>query len=177
MTEQDLTKKILRDANQQAKDLITTAEKHAAEQIATAHAQAEARRVAALEKGQADLAYRKTQQQRAHEVAQIKAQINEEQAWIERAFTTAREKLVHASDEEIKTIVDTFTKKYAHDGDKIIIAKNWGHAFPDLPTADNIQGGIIIENQTYRLELDIDSILAELREPLAPTIAKMLGVL
>lgn len=177
MTEQDLTKKILRDANQQAKDLITAAEQRATEQIDAARAQTEARRVAALEKGQANLAYRKTQQQRAHEVAQIKAQINEEQAWIERAFTTAREKLVHASDEEIKTIVGTFTKKYAHDGDKIIIAKNWAHAFPDLPTVDNIQGGIIIENQTYRLELDIDSILAELREPLAPTIAKMLGVL
>ena len=46
-----------------------------------------------------------------------------------------------------------------------------------LPTTAVIQGGLIIENQTYRLEFDIDSILAELREPLAPTIAEMLGVL
>ncbi len=176
MTEQDLTKKILRNAEQQAKDLVAAAEQRATEQLNTAHAQADTRRTAALEKGQASLAFRKTQQQRAYEVAQIKAQINAEQAWIDSAFATAREKLVHASDEEIKTIVAAFTKKYAQDGDKIIIAKNWAHALPDLPTTDNIQGGIIIENQTYRLELDIDSILNELREPLAPTIAQILGV-
>jgi len=177
MTEQDLTKKILRDANKQAKDLVTAAEQHAAKQIFVAKEQAAARKTEALEQGQANLDFRKTQQQRAHEVLQIKAQINAQQGWIDRAFNQAREKLLHASDEEIKNIVQAYTQKYAQSGDKILIAKAWSHALPDLPTTTAIASGIIIENKTYRMELDIDSILAELREPLAPTIAKILGVL
>lgn len=176
MTEQDLTKKILRDAKQQANHLITTAEQHAAEQITAAQAQADTRRANALAKGQAGLEYRKTQQQRAHEVARIKAQINAEQAWVDQAFQTAREKLLHASDKEIQAIVAAYTKKYAQAGDKITIAKNWSHALPDLPTTAAINSGIIIENPTYRLELDMDSVLNELREPLAPTVAQILGV-
>lgn len=177
MTEQDLTKKILRDAKQQAKDLITAAEKQADNQVAAAEQKAAARQAAALQQGQADLDYRKVQQQRAHEVACIKAQINAQQQWVDRAFAQAREKLLHASDKEIQSLVAAYTKKYAHDGDKILIAEAWSHALPQLPTTATIAGGIIIENKTYRLELDIDSILAELREPLAPTVAEMLGVI
>lgn len=177
MTEQDLTRKILRNANQQAKELVATAEQHAAEQISAAKAQAEARYNIALEKNQSNLAYRKEQQQRAHEVEQIKAHINAQQDWVDRAFKQARENLIHASDAEIKTIVDTYVKKYAKHGDKILVAKNWAHALPTYPTTDTIQGGIIIDNETYRIELDIDSILTELREPLASTVAEMLGVL
>lgn len=177
MTEQDLTKKILRNAKQQANDLISAAEKRASEQIAAAQAQADERKKLALKQGQDSLEYRKTQQKRAHEVSCIKAQINAQQDWIEQAFTTAREKLLNASKQEIQTIVDAYTKKYAKPGDKILIAKNWAHAFPKLPTTTAINGGIIIENQTYRLELGIDNILAELREPLAPTVAEILGVL
>ncbi len=58
-----------------------------------------------------------------------------------------------------------------------MVAKAGAYALPKLPTTDAIQGGIIIENPTYRLELDVDSILNELREPLAPTVAEILGVL
>lgn len=177
MTEQDLTKKILHSANQQAKNLITEAEEHAAEQIAAAKKQADARRKAALAKGKANMAYRETQQQRAHEVARIKAEINAEQGWVDRAFEAAREKLVHASDKEIKELVDTYTKKYAKKGDKVLIAEDWAHAVPNLPTTPAIKSGIIIENDTYRIELDIDSILNELREPLAPAVAQILGVM
>ena len=177
MTEQDLTKKILRKANQQAKDLITVAEHRATEQIAVAETQAKNRREVALAQGQAGIALRKTQQQRAHEVARIKAQINAQQAWIDRAFAIAREKLLHASDTEIKNLVAVYTKKYAQPGDTVLIAANWAHAMPELPTTTTIQSGIIIENQTYRIELDIDSILAELREPIAPAVAEILGVI
>lgn len=177
MTEQDLTKKILHDARQQAKELITAAEQRATEQLKTARTQADDKRRAALAKGQASLAYRQTQQERAHEVARIKAQINARQFWIDQVFANAREKLLHATDAEVKNLVDTYTKKYAKTGDKIIIAKNWAHALPELPTTTMIDGGIIIENPNYRIELDIDSILNELREPLAPTLAEMLGVL
>ena len=177
MTEQDLTKKILRNAKQQAQSLITAAEQQAAAQIAAAEQQATTRQAAALAKGQADLNNRKMQQQRAHEVAQIKAHINAQQAWIDTAFATAREKLLHASATEIQQIVAAYTQKYARPGDKITLAADWGHALPELPTTTAIAGGIIIENATYRLELDVDSILHELREPLAPVIAEMLGVL
>lgn len=177
MTEQDLTKKILRNAKQQAKDLVTAAEQRAAEQIANAQAQADHKRETALAKGQADLAYRKVQQQRAHDVARIKAQINAKQAWIDRAFATAKDKLVHASAKEIKTLVDALTQKYAQAGDKVLIAQNWAHAIPNLETTTAIDSGLIIENQTYRIELDIDSILNELKEPLAPTVAEILGVM
>lgn len=177
MTEQDLTKKILRNANQQAKDLIAAAQAQADAKIAEAEQQATARKNAAIGKGKADLAYRQTQQKRAHEVAQIKAQINAQQQWIDQAFSQAREKLLHASDQDIKRLVDTYTKKYAVSGDKIVVAKAWAHALPKLPTTDAIQGGIIIENPTYRLELDVDSILNELREPLAPAVAEILGVM
>ena len=177
MTEQDFTKKILRNAKQQAKDLVTAAEQRANEQLAVANSQAEARKNMALAKGQASLEYRKMQLQRAHEVECIKAQINAKQDWVERAFNQAREKLVHASDQEIKALVEAYTKKYAKAGDKISIAKNWAHALPNLESTTAIDSGIIIENQTYRIELDIDSILNELKEPLAPTVAKILGVL
>ncbi len=177
MTEKELTKKIIRNAKQQASDWVTAAEQRAAEQIASAHKQAEQRLTAALAKGQANIDFRKTQQQRAFEVARIKAQINAQQEWIDRAFAIAREKLLAASDQEIRVIVDHYTKKYAQPTDKILLAAAWSHALPMLPTTAVIQGGLIIENQTYRLEFDIDSILAELREPLAPTIAEMLGVL
>lgn len=176
MTEQDLTKKILRNAKQQAKELVTAAELHAAEQITAAENQATARRQMALKEGQDGLAYRKIQQQRAHQVARIKAQINAQQDWVDRAFVAAREKLLKATDSEIKAIVNAYTKKYAQPGDQILIAENWAHALPELPTA-TINGGIIIENKTYRIEMDIDSILAALREPLAPIVAEMLGVL
>lgn len=177
MTEQDLTKKILRDAKQQANNLISTAEQRAAEQIAAAETQADNRKKAALAKGQADLEFRKTQQQLAHEVACIKAQINAEQNWVDRAFAAAREKLLKASNAEIKALVTHYTQKYAQPDDNVFIAEAWAHAMPELPTTPTIVGGIIIENQTYRLELDVDSILNELREPLAPTVAEMLGVL
>ena len=176
MTEQDLTKRILRQAHQQAKTMVDAAEQHAAEQIATAETQATVRRTIALEKSQAGLAVQKVQQQRAHEVAHIKARINAQQTWIDRAFDVAREKLQHASNSEIQTIVKTYTEKYAKPGDQILIAENWAHALPELPTA-TINGGIIITNQTYRIELDLDSILAELRDAIAPTIAEILGVL
>ena len=177
MTEQDLTQKILRDARRQAKDLIDAAEKQAAAQIVTAEQNATARKKAAIEKGQADLKYRQIGQARAHEVAQIKAQINAQQQQIELAFNQAREKLLHASDTDIKRFVDAYTKKYAQPGDKISIAKAWSHALPKLPTTTAIAGGIIIENNTYRLELDVDSILTSLRETMAPTIAEILGVM
>ena len=177
MTEQDLTKKILRDAERQAKELINAAEKQATAQILTAEQNATARKTAALQKGRADLAYRQTERERAHAVAQIKAKINAEQQQIDLAFNQAREKLIHASAPEIKRLVDTYTKKYAHPGDKITLAKNWSHALPKLPTTTAIAGGMIIENDTYRLELDVDSILGELREPLAPKVAEILGVL
>ncbi len=177
MTEQDLTKKILRDANKQAKDLIAAAEKQAEQQITAAKDAADARQTAAIEKGKADLAYRQTQQARAHEVEQIKAQINAQQQWIDQAFAQAREKLLHASDQDIQRLVDTYTQKYAQKGDKILIAKAWSHALPKLPTTTAIEGGIIIENDTYRMELDVDSILNELREPLAPVVAEILGVM
>ncbi len=177
MTEQDLTKKILHDARQQAKNLVTAAEQRAAEQLNVARAQADDKRRAALAKGQAGLAYRQMQQERAHEVARIKAQINARQTWIDQAFATAKEKLIHATDAEIQNLVDTYTKKYAQSGDKILIAQNWAHALPKLPTTPTIEAGIIIENPNYRIELDVDSILNELREPLAPTLAEMLGVL
>ena len=177
MTEQDLTKKILLHAKQEASHLLADAEQRASEQINTARTQAATRREAALKKGQAGLAYRRTQQQRAHEVATIKAQINAKQTWLDHAFAAAREKLIHASSQEIKNIVDAYTQKYAQPGDKILIAENWAHALPALPTTDTISGGIIIENTKYRIELDLDSILNELREPLAPTIAEILGVM
>lgn len=177
MTEQDLTKKILRNAKQHAQELVTTAEQRAAEQIADAQAQAEQRRATALAQGKANLAYRKEQQQRAYEVTRIKAEINTKQAWVTRAFDMAREKLMHADDHEIQVIVQAYIKKYAQTGDKILIAQNWAHALPDLPVTTAIDSGIIIENQTYRLELDIDSILAELKDPLTPTVAEILGVL
>lgn len=177
MTEQDLTQKILRDANRQAKSLIAAAEKQAAAQILAAEQNASDRKTAALQRGQADLRDRQTQQTRAHEVAQIKAKINAEQQQIDTAFAQAREKLLHASNQDIKRLVDTYTKKYAHQGDKILIAQAWSHALPDLSTTDAIAGGIIIENDNYRLELDVDSILATLREPLAVEIAKILEVM
>lgn len=177
MTEQDLTKKILRNAKQHAQELVTTAEQRAAEQIADAQAQAEQRRATALAQGKADLAYRKEQQQRAHEVTRIKTVINAKQAWVTRAFDMAREKLIHADDREIQAIVQAYIKKYAQAGDKILIAQNWAHALPDLAVTTDINSGIIIENQTYRIELDIDSILAELKDPLTPTVAEILGVL
>lgn len=177
MTEQDLTKKILHDANKQAATLIDDAEQRAAKQLFVAKEQAAARKAEALEQGQANLAYRQSQQQLAHEVAKIKAQINAEQSWVDQAFNQAREKLLHATDKEIKELVDAYTKKYAHPGDKILIAKNWAHACPKLPTTAAIDSGIIIENATYRIELDVDSILNELREPLAAPVAKILGVL
>ena len=177
MTEQELTQKILRDANKQAKTMITAAKQHAEKQLFVAKEQAAARKAEALEQGQANLAYRQSQQQLAHEVSKIKAQINAEQGLIDQAFATAREKLLHATDKEIKELVDTYTKKYAKTGDKVLIAKNWAHACPKLPTTAAIQSGIIIENPTYRIELDIDSILNELREPLAAPVAKILGVL
>ncbi len=176
MTEKELTKKILRNAKQQAQDLITAAEQRATEQITHARAQAEVRRAKALAKGEADLTYRKTQQQRAQEVARIKAQINAQQVWIDRAFQQARTKLINANQQTIKTLVTNLTQKYAQPGDTITIAKNWSAALPELPTTPTIAGGIIIENKTYRLELDVDSILAELREQVAPTVAEILGV-
>ena len=134
MTQQELTKKIIRNAKQQAKDVITAAEQRATEQIESAQKQANQRCETAWAQGQAKLAYRKLQQQRAHDVALIKAQINAKQAWIDRAFANAREKLYQASAQEIQTLVKTYTTKYAHPGDKITIAKNWSHALPDLPT-------------------------------------------
>lgn len=177
MTEQDFTQKILKKAQQQAAQLVATAEQQSAAQIAAAQEQAAARQAAALKKGQEDLAYRKEQQILAHEVATIKARINAQQNWVDQAFAAAREKLIHASSTEIKQIVEAYTKKYAQVGDKITLAANWGHALPKLPTTDQIAGGLIIENPTYRLELDVDSILNELRDPLAPTVAEILGVL
>lgn len=177
MTEQDLTKKILRNAKQQAKDLINTAEQHSAEQITQAQSRANQRREAALAQGKTNLEYRKVQQQRAHEVTRIKAEINAKQAWVEQAFATAREKLLHADTAEIKTLVDTYIKKYAQPDDQILIAQNWAHALPKLPVTQAIESGIIIENPTYRLELDMDSILAALKDSIAPTVAEILGVL
>lgn len=177
MTQQELTKKILRDAKQQAKTLVTAAEQKAAERIATAQTQAEQRRTAALAQAQADLTYRKTQQQRAHEVARIKAQSNAKQIWIDRAFTQAREKLVNADAKTIQEMVTTYTKKYAQPGDQILVAQAWSAALPDYATTNTIASGIIIENPTYRVELDIDGILAELKADITPTVAEILGVL
>ncbi|MCM1404017.1 MAG: V-type ATP synthase subunit E [Prevotella sp.] len=177
MTEQDLTKKILRNANQQAKDLLATAQAQADAKIAEAQAQATVRKNTALKKAKADLAYRQTQQKRAYEVAQIKAQINAQQQWIDQAFNQTREKLLHATKTEIQRLVDAYTQKYAQPGDKIVVAQAWAHALPQLPITDTIAGGIIIENPTYRLELDVDSVLNALREPLAPSVAEILGVI
>ena len=71
MTEQDLTKKILQNAKQEANHLIVAAEQRATEQLNEARTQAEKRRTTALAQGQTNLAYRKTQQERAHEVEKI----------------------------------------------------------------------------------------------------------
>lgn len=177
MTEQDLTKKILHDAKQQAQNLITTAQQKAEAQITDAQENAMARKNIALQKAQAELDQRKTQQVRANEVLQIKSLINAQQKQIDLAFSQAQEKLLHASDDEIRQFVKHYTQKYAQPNDKVIIAQAWSTALPDLPTTDTISGGIIIENDTYRFEFDIDSILNELRADLAPEVAKLLGVI
>ncbi|MCQ2381936.1 MAG: hypothetical protein MJ054_01385 [Clostridia bacterium] len=177
MTEQDLSKKILHRATQHAKELISSAEQHAEQQISDAKKQAEVRKAKALSDGQASLAYRQVQQENAYEVAKIKAKINAQQAWVDRAFSAARQKLLNASVEEIKTIVETYIQKYAQPNDKISIATNWSQALPNLPTTTAIQSGIIIENDIYRIELDIDGILHELKDEISPAVAEILGVL
>lgn len=177
MTEQELTQKILRDTNRQAKALITAAETQAEAKIVTAEQNAAQRKITAIQKGQDDLNYRQLQQSHIYEVANIRAQINAQQAQIEQAFTQAREKLLHATPEDIRKFVDLYQQKYAKAGDKILVAKAWSHAVPQLPITTTIEAGIIIENDSYRYELDIDSILQELRGSLTPEIAKILGVI
>lgn len=177
MTEQELVKKIIKQAEKQAAALITAAHAQADAKVTAAQERAKQRTKEAVAAAQAKLAGQRTEQQKAHEVAVIKAQINAKQAVIDQVFNQVRDNLNHADAATIKKLFTALTQKYAQPGDQITVATNWAKALPGYPTTATITGGIIIENATYRIDLSIDAILATLRPDLTTTVANLLGVL
>ena len=177
MTEQELVKKIIKQAEKQAAHLIATAHAQADAKIAAAQERAGQREKDALAAAQTKIAEQRTEQQKAHEVAVIKANINAKQAVIDQVFNQVRDNLNHADVATINQLFTTLTQKYAQPGDQITVATNWAKALPNYPTTATIAGGMIIENATYRIDLSIDAILATLRPALTTTVANLLGVL
>ena len=177
MTEQQLTNKIIKDAKRQAAALVAAAESQARAQLADAAQQTEQRHATALAAAKARLATRTEQQARANEVTLIKARINAQQAVLDAAFAQARAQIVNAPTAQIKSLVDGWLRQYAHDGDQITVAENWGKIFPNYPTTTTVENGIIITNKIYRIELTVDELLHELREQIALTVAGQLGVM
>lgn len=177
MTEQELTNKIIKNANKQAAALIEDAQNQAQAKLAAAKQTAAERREAALQKGKKDAAIQAEQLKKANEVEMIKARINARQAVMSQAFNQVRDNLLHASNADIKKIVNALVQKYAAPKDTVLVAREWAKAMPNLKATDAITGGIIIENPTYRLELSLDVLLANLREDIELEVAQILGVI
>lgn len=177
MTEQQLTNKIIKNAEKQAAALVQTAKDQADAQITAAQAVAEERHAAAVQQAQAKLSEQTAQLQKAHEVDLIKARINARQAVMSQAFAQVRDQLLHAKPADVKKIVDALLAKYAGPQDTILIAREWAKAMPHLTPTDTIVGGIIIQNPTYRLELSVDVLLANLRADIELEVAQILGVI
>lgn len=177
MTEQELTNKIIKDAQKQADALVAAAQTAAEQKITAAKLDASARKEAAVKQAKQAQKAREAQLAKANEVELIKARINAKQALMTQAFTTVRDNLRHAQPAEIKKIIQFLVDKYGAPQDTVLVAQAWAAARPDLPTTDALPDGIIIENPTYRIELSLDVLLADLRAQIELEVARLLGVL
>jgi vacuolar-type H+-ATPase subunit E/Vma4 len=153
MTEQKLVNKIITEAKREATIMLDAAAETANRKVADAKIAAAKRKADAIESAKKDAGKRKEQAEKANEVELIKARINAKQAVMSAVFDAVKQKI------DTKKVVKLLTDKYAKAGDKIITA-------PD--------GGIIIRNKNYDIDLSVDTLICELRKIIELQVAEML---
>jgi vacuolar-type H+-ATPase subunit E/Vma4 len=159
MTENDLVKKIIQNANKEARQLVEDAETNALQKLADATADANERKKRAVAEAERKLKQRAEEAALAVEVENIKQKINAKQAVMAQVFDGIRANIAQADTDRKQKLTAALAKKYGAAADKV------------TPAAD---GGIIISGKTYDIDLSLAVLMDDLRNTIESDIAKML---
>jgi vacuolar-type H+-ATPase subunit E/Vma4 len=159
MTENELVRKIIYNANKEAEDLLSTAAADADEKLTQAQNAADERKRKALATAEQKLRRKNEELVLAGEVENIKQKINIKQEIMQSVFDGVRAAVQKANPTEQQKLLAHLRKKYGQPNDRI------------TNTAD---GGIIISNKNYDIDLSLSVLLDDLREEIELDIAKML---
>jgi vacuolar-type H+-ATPase subunit E/Vma4 len=159
MTENELVRKIVYSANKEASVLINLATADAEQKLAQAQQDANERKKRALAVAEQKMRRKSEEMVLANEVEGIKQKINAKAEIMKTVFDGISAKIMKSGTTEKQKLISNLTKKYGRAGDKI------------TPTTD---GGIIISNKNYDIDLSLSVLIDDLKNEIEPDIAKML---
>jgi vacuolar-type H+-ATPase subunit E/Vma4 len=159
MTENELVRKIIYNANKEADEILAAAVSAADEKLNAAQTDAAERKKKALALAEQKMKQKNEELTLAGEVENIKQKINIKQEIMQSVFDGVKANIQKANPTEKQKLIAALRKKYGQANDKI------------TNTAD---GGIIVSNKNYDIDLSLSVLLDDLREGIESDIAKML---
>ncbi|MDR1917478.1 MAG: hypothetical protein LBQ05_00640 [Christensenellaceae bacterium] len=157
--ENQLVRKIIYNANKEADELLVAAATEAADKLEKARAVANERKKKALSVAEQKMRQKNEELALAHEVENIKQKINIKQDIMQSVFDGVKANIQKANPTEKQKLAAHLRKNYGQPNDKI---------------TETPDGGIIISNKNYDIDLSLSVLLDDLRGAIEPDIAKML---
>lgn len=177
MSTQQITQRIISDAEAEAAEAVKAAEEQAAKTLADASARAETIRKEAEEEVAQK---RKSILDKRAAVARLdcsKLALKEKRKVIDTIYDEAHSRLLELSKENCLQLMETLLQQYAEDGDEIWLSKNFAYeseaqVFPVVAEKHltfsaqkaDIEGGFLLKGKYSDKDLSYKSLLAADRE-------------